>query len=66
MVQKTFIALQHEFENWKGKVHSMSHFYSVVTMIYYPWDFWVFGLWPSFHIERDYNISENGSVLAVR
>lgn len=38
MVRKTYIDLQHEFENWKGKVRSTSHFYRFVTMVYYPWD----------------------------
>jgi len=52
MVRKTYIALQHEFENWKAKVHSMSHFCRVATIVYYPWDYWDFGLWPSFHSER--------------
>jgi hypothetical protein len=66
MVRKTYIASQHEFENWKGKVHSMSHFYRVVTMVYYPWDYQVFGVWPSFRSESGYNISEYGSILAIR
>jgi hypothetical protein len=39
MVRKTYIASQHEFENSKGKVHSMNHFCRVVTMVYYPWDY---------------------------
>lgn len=52
MVRKNYIALQHEFENWKGNVHRMIHLYRVVTMVYYALDYWVFGLWPSFRSER--------------